>query len=467
MNQDFCLSPLLTAVFSALILCLGLLSPAKGQAGTASGQPGEAYTLSESVQRCLQVNPQIEEAKYEVQKARDDIGSARSSFLPSLSANYRYTDLKSIDSTGPADTDYLDQDYATWGLQLTQRLFSGLTIFNSYQKAKLQEEMRTYQKGQVEMDLIREVQSAFLQLLQARADVQSLQDTIERLQAGLDSVQAYYERDMAPYVQVLESEVDLANARQDLSKARNQVEIQRVRLNILLGHDPRQDIAYQGDLQGMSYEFAPSLAACLECAFEQRPEIKVITTSIGMAEKEEDIALGRFSPRVNLQGNYNVQDKDYDSPGQNITGQPFDRDQENEYWTVGVTVEWPLFEGGRRYYGYQKASHEISRLQQRLRHAKDQVRSEVRTSLLKLTEARGRIETNRTAIKAARESFQRSLKRLQSGMGTSTQVLDAQARLTRAEANLTQSRADYQLAMAELMYAIGERNVDLSPVVLE
>jgi outer membrane protein TolC len=91
----------------------------------------------------------------------------------------------------------------------------------------------------------------------------------------------------------------------------------------------------------------------------------------------------------------------------------------------------------------------------------------VRTSFLSLTEARSRIETNRTALKAAQENFERSLKRLQSGMGTSTEVLDAQARLTRAEANLTQSRADYQLSLADLMYAIGQRNVDLSPVVLE
>ncbi|MFO7802824.1 MAG: TolC family protein [Desulfovermiculus sp.] len=462
------LSLLITTVISATALTLSLLAPAVAQKDAAVGnQPSKSYSLSESVQRCLQVNPQIEEAKYEVKKAQDDIGSARSSFLPTLGANYQHNDLRSIDSSGPTETDYLDQDSGTWNVQLTQRLFAGLTIFNSYQKSKLQEDMRSYQKEKVEMELIREVQSTFLQLLQARADVQSLQETIERLQAGLESVQAYYEQDMAPYVQVLEAEVELANARQDLSKAQNQVEIHRVRLNILLGHDPQQDIAYQGDLQGMSYMFAPSLNACLDCAFEQRPDIRIIDKSIGMANKEEDIALGQFSPRVNLQGNYYSRDTDYDAKGQDFQGQSYDRDQENEYWTVGITVEWSLFEGGKRYHGYQKASHEISRLQQRLRYTKDQIRSEVRTSFLSLTEAKGRIKTNRTAIKEAQENFERSLKRLQSGMGTSTEVLDAQARLTRAESNLTQSRADYQLSLADLMYAIGQRNVDLSPVVLE
>ena len=464
-------SPFISCLFKTIILPIILLvcqmQPVLAQENPNGGQFSRSYTLSESVQRCLQVNPQIEEAKYEVKKAQDDIGSARSSFLPTLNANYQYTDLRSIDSTGPTDEDYLDQKSGTWSLQLTQRLFSGLTIFNSYQKAQLQEDMREYQKDRVEMELIREVQSVFLKLLQAKADVQSLQDTIERLQAGLESVQAYYKQDMAPYVQVLEAEVELANAQQDLSKAQNQVEIHRVRLNILLGYDPQEEIAYRGELQDMSYSFTPSLAACLECAFNQRPEFKIIHKSIGMAEKEEDIALGKFSPRVNLQGNYFSRDRDFETQGQSITGQTLDRDQKNEYWSVGITVEWPLFEGGRRYYGYQKASHEISRLQQRLRHSKDQIRSEVRTSYLSLNEAKSRIETNRTALKAARENFERSLKRLQSGMGTSTQVMDAQARLTRAEANLTQSRADYQLSLANLMYSIGQRNVDLRPVVLE
>ncbi len=450
-----------------LILGCGMFSVVGAQNGTHISQSATTYTLSESVHRCLQVNPQIEEAKYEVYKAQDDVGSARSSFLPSVSANYQYTDLNSIASKGPTDDDYLDQDNTYWSLQLTQTLFSGLTILNSYQKAKLQEDMREYQKEKIEMELIREVQSAFLKLLKARADVQSLQDTIERLQAGLKSVQAYFEQDMAPYVQVLEAEVELANARQDLSKARNQVEIQRVKLNILLKHDPHRDIKYRGNLQGMSFAFSPSLADCLDCAFEQRPDLKVITKSLGMAEKERDIALGRFSPKVNLQGNYYNRDTDYDTMAQAATGQMYSLDKENEYWTIGVMVEWPLFEGGRRYYGYQKASHEISRLQQRMRYTQDQIRSEVRTSFLSLTEARGRIETNRTALKAARENFQRSMKRLQSGMGTSTEVLDAQARLTRAEANLTQSRADYQVSMAELMYAIGQRNIDLSALVLQ
>jgi outer membrane protein TolC len=461
---SLCSLPKITISLISLFVCLS--SPSLAQQRNVPEGAEQAYTLSESVQRCLQVNPQIEEAKYEVQKAQDDIGSARSSFFPSLSANYRYNQIHSIDSEGPADTDYLDQDDTYWSLQLTQRLFAGLTIFNSYQKAKLQEDMRRYQKDKVEMELIREVQSTFLKLLKARADVRSYQDTIERLQTSLKSVKAYYEQGMAPYVQVLEAEVELANARQDLSKARNQVEIQRARLNIFLEHEPYQDIDYKGELQDMSYMFSPSMTECMGCAFEQRPDIKVINKSIAMAEKEENIALGKFSPRVNLQGNYYTRDTDYDEPGESY-GQLYDRDQENEYWIVGITLEWPLFEGGRRYYGYQKASHEIFRLQQRLEHTKDQIRSEVRTSFLSLTEARGRIKTNRTALKAAEENFQRSLKRLQSGMGTSTEVVDAQARLTRAEANLTQSRAEYQMSMAELMYAIGQRNVDLSPVVLE
>jgi outer membrane protein TolC len=61
----------------------------------------------------------------------------------------------------------------------------------------------------------------------------------------------------------------------------------------------------------------------------------------------------------------------------------------------------------------------------------------------------------------ASETHERAQKRFESRVGTIIELLDAQERLTRAQINLSQARADYQTALANLLYAMGERNAGL------
>ncbi|MFW6004858.1 MAG: TolC family protein, partial [Desulfonatronovibrionaceae bacterium] len=52
--------------------------------------------------------------------------------------------------------------------------------------------------------------------------------------------------------------------------------------------------------------------------------------------------------------------------------------------------------------------------------------------------------------------------RYEAQVGTNTDVLDAQAKLSGAEANLIQARADYLKALASLYNSMGEKNISLS-----
>jgi outer membrane protein TolC len=83
-------------------------------------------------------------------------------------------------------------------------------------------------------------------------------------------------------------------------------------------------------------------------------------------------------------------------------------------------------------------------------------------SLLKLQEAKGRIETSGGALEAAQESYDRAKKWSQVQMGTISDLLDIQAKLTRAEANRNNAASDYRLSLAELYYSMGRRNDDLT-----
>ncbi|MFN2267256.1 MAG: TolC family protein, partial [Desulfonatronovibrio sp.] len=49
-------------------------------------------------------------------------------------------------------------------------------------------------------------------------------------------------------------------------------------------------------------------------------------------------------------------------------------------------------------------------------------------------------------------------------VGTNTDVLDAQAKLSGAEANLIRANADYLKALATIYNAMGEKNISLTGI---
>jgi len=64
-------------------------------------------------------------------------------------------------------------------------------------------------------------------------------------------------------------------------------------------------------------------------------------------------------------------------------------------------------------------------------------------------------------VEAARESYRMALARYQAQVGTNTDVLDAQAKVSSSEASLSQALSDYQTALSNLYVAMGEKNPPL------
>ena len=458
MKQGYFLKMIL---LTGMVICLAAAGAWAGNGAadseTGGGEPGAlSFTLKESIERGLEVNPRIRAAKWELRKADSDIGRQRGDYFPSFSAQSRYQRLDSIDAKGPGetDTDYMDQQIGTVNFRLSQPIFRGMTIYNAHQKAQLSKKRVMEWKSQVEKELILEIQLHFLELLKVRQDVESLKDAVDRLETGVSEAEAFHEKRMAPYTQVLQAYVDLANARQELSQAENKVETTRVQLNILLDFSAYRDIDYTGALKKRE-DFGEPLEGCLDYAYEYRPELRIAQKGIEMAEKDRKIARGRFYPRVDASVDYTLRDVDYDERNTNMFGQSVDRDQQNIYWSAAITLQWDFGLGGQQYYEYSKAAQEIELLKQNLRQAKNEITAEVRTHYMDMQEAEGRIESTRTALDHAREGFSMAENRMSVQMGTIGELLDAQARLSRAEANHNRAVGDYLSSLARLYRAMG------------
>ena len=454
------------ALRSVLALVLGSLLCATGAVASEPAPP-ESLTLMESVQYGLDNNPNLEAAEFEIQKSESQLGQARSRFLPQLSTSWQQQKLESISAEGPTETDFLDQDFSSFSIQLIQPLFAGLSNLSGYQKAKLQKRLSREEKNRVKLQLILDIQGNFLKLLKAREDVRTLEETVKRLKVNVESARAYQRQEMIPYYQVLQAEVELADAEQEMSQARNSIRKLEFALNSLLDIPVQSDTAYLGRLSDFHRDFSYTYEQALSQALKNRPELKSAQIQVDMVLEQLDVERGKFFPSLDLVGGYNLSDRDYSEETTNIFGETTDRDQENEYWTIGVRLNWDLFAGGRKIHRYQEFKHEWQRMRSKVRDIENRIHNQVRSSHISFQEAKGRVKTTRKAVEAAREGYARAGKNLELGLGTMPELLDAQDRLRRAEGNWNKARGDQLLAKAQLFFSMGLPNTGLDPELPE
>ncbi|WP_084604618.1 TolC family protein [Desulfonatronum thioautotrophicum] len=402
------------------------------------------FTLEQAVQQGLRANPRMNAVRAALRGSEFGEKSARAARLPALSANYGFAyDDKPV--TGG------DREAWTLNVNLNQPLFTGWRLLSSQQRAQLFTEQVQAEVANIELNLILIIQEQFLELLKARENVRSAQDSVIRLQSQLQNAQAFFDVGLRPKLDVLQAEVDLAQAEQVLLIARNAVATQSARLNTLLNLDLTSPAEYVGELVYLPYQ--PDLDDSLDRAFRQRPDIALARKAEEIADKDVAITASDRYPQVSA-------DLDYFRRGDD-PGTSGSRSRPDPWWTAGVNLRWQAFDWGRTRYATDQARQNVLRLREETANLHLEVSFDVKSLHLKLDEAAARIAVAQKALEEAREGFRIAQARFQAQVGTNTDVLDAQARLTRSEADLTDAMADYQLTLARLFAATGERNPGL------
>lgn len=99
----------------------------------------------------------------------------------------------------------------------------------------------------------------------------------------------------------------------------------------------------------------------------------------------------------------------------------------------------------------------LAAAQERLRKLELQIRTDVETAVLEVRSSSERVKSLSKAIEQARESLRIERQKYDLGMGSMTDVLDAQSALLQAETNYYRAMADFRTALARLDFATGGR----------
>jgi outer membrane protein TolC len=123
-------------------------------------------------------------------------------------------------------------------------------------------------------------------------------------------------------------------------------------------------------------------------------------------------------------------------------------------YTVGARVQWTIFDGGAAVARARQSETDIQIDEVAFANQRNAVRLEVEQAFFDLQANEENIATSEKAVELAEESLRLARLRFQAGVGTQTDVIQAQTELTTARGNFLTAIINYNQSLNELQRAV-------------
>ena len=286
-----------------------------------------------------------------------------------------------------------------------------------------------------------DVANDYYDLQAADESVRINQAAVRNAQASLRDAQALEQAGVGTRFDVLQSQVQLADETQRLTNSLSQQRISRRQLatRLSLAQSVNISAADPVEIAGL-WNF--SLEDSIVLAFQNRAELEQQLALRNISEQRRRIALSDLGPQVSLVASYRPSDAFNDDANF------------SDNYSVGANVSLNLFEGGAARARARQEEANIAIAEANFADTRNQIRFEVEQGYSELQANLANIQTASIGLEQAREALRLARLRFQAGVGTQTDVINAENALTEAEGNRVTAILDYNRSLATLQRAI-------------
>jgi outer membrane protein TolC len=417
-------------------------------AGTLAVPAVRAETLEDAWARALANDRGLAAARSQAEAAELDAAAARAQRWPTLAVGGGYTWLDESPAFDFGFTGlpvappplFAGNDFASASATLSVPVFTGGRISSGIAAAEARGRGAGAQAVGSEQDLRLAVAEDYVGVLRARRALAVADSNVRTLEALVSDVGAMFERELVPKNELLAVQVSLADARQNRLRAANGAEIAQAAYNRRLGEPLDRPAEIDASLPEPA-SLPADLDALVELALDRRTELAALGEQAQAYGQLAKMERARVLPQVSLSGGYNYLENQFLN--------------DDAVASAGVGVQWALFDGGQA--RKRAAALERTRratLEQR-EDAQSLVALQVRQSWLGVEETRQRVRVTADAVEQAEENLRIARERYGAGLGTQTQLLEAETLRVQALTNRDNAELDAGLARLRLARAAG------------
>jgi len=373
--------------------------------------------------------------------ARFEVSAAKGARLPKLKLYTGYTYLNEEPAAYFAGSNFVTADdaFLTYHARISVPLYTHFRITNGIEAAESNLEAVDFQQKVLTQDIKLQVAEFYIAVLLSQEKVEVAKSHVKSLTAIADDVQNLYDQGMVAINDLLAAKVSLADAKQKQLNARNLLDTAKAAYNRILVRSLDTPV----DIESLKFT-APtdSVEALTKQAIEKRAELAGLSKQIEALEKSAAAQKAITGPQILLSGG-----TEYTENSHQV---------HEDLWSANLSLSWDIFDGNI-------ARHKSSATLKRAGSVKEQrmdfesmIRLQVRNAWLKMQESRQRIQVVKDALKQADENLNVSRNRYQEGVGTNTDVLNAEALRINTRVNYENAYYDFGLSIMRLKRASGE-----------
>lgn len=290
----------------------------------------EVLTWQECVEEAQKNNPDLISAKEVVNQSKADKAIAISTMLPQISTEASQRTSMSSQN--------IKADRSAYGITAQQLLFDGLKTPYDIAAAAKNVKSAEYNYQVISAEIRLSLRTAFISLLKAQELLTITKDISIRRKQNADLVTLLYEGGREHKGSLLTAQANLAKAEFEVTQTQRTITVAQRQLSKELGRAEVKPIQVTGNFEDITVKRErPNF----ETLAATNPSLESLASKKEAAKFSLKSAKAEFFPQIYANAQAGRTDSHW-----------LPRDDE---WSAGVTLTFPLFEGGRRWAAVSKA----------------------------------------------------------------------------------------------------------------
>lgn len=354
---------------------------------------GTELTIKQLYKKIKENNPEYLAARFNLESARNTLNASYSTFLPDVSASTSYSESESKVNDQTTEFSSYSSD-----LGISINLFNGLADLTSLQK---NENSFRISKNNLKVVSAQTLQNAVAAVEDYRLAVNAVKlntDIANRREENSKIVSLRFNAGYENKGSLLLSKAYYSEAKLSLFQAENDLKLALRRLSQISGVN-----ISSLKLNAPSFDVSMPENPSFNKLMLETPKYKRAVLENENSQKDIQISKADFMPSLDLTSSFGISDNKF--WGSNTESQ-----------SLGITLTFPLFDGGRDYYEVKAALSDFNSNKRSLQNTKNEIVLELQTAYQGLQEALKQFETDKlfkdaavTRAKVARNKYNNGL----------------------------------------------------------
>ncbi len=390
----------------------------------------EALTWQDCVKQAAGNHPDLISAQESVKQSQAAKKITASTLFPQLDSSV---------SASTAKTSGVKKDSYSYGVSGSQLLFDGNKTINNVKAAAENVKAAEFNYKFTSAEVRFRLRSAFINLLKAQEELNLTQEIYDIRRSNLELITLRYESGMEHRGALLLAQANLEDAKFGITQANRSIEVAQRDLIKEMGREQFSPISVSG---GLIVRDCEKEKPDFDAIVENNPSLQSLIAKINQSNFSLRAAYDNFAPQFSAQAGAGRIDTRWPPQG--------------NQWNTGLTITFPLFEGGLRHAQLSQAESVLNQAKADERSGRDALVLALEETWAALQDAVDTVSVQQKFLEAAEERAKISEAQYSTGFITYDNWIIIEDSLVSAKRSFLNAQANALIVKANWVQAKGE-----------